>query len=129
MTQPTSGEDGFTLFEAIIAVAIAALALAALYRSVGVSVRATAAVRTKQAALALVRSQLDAVGSDGVLQSGTSTGHYPNGLGWRQTVLALSRPTTVIPVQSYWVVVEGLDRQGRPIVRLETAKMAREAQP
>ena len=123
---PVRDEQGFALFEAIVALALAALALSAIYRSVGDAVRAADAVRTKSSGLALARTQLGSLAADGTIQPGVSTGTYANGSTWRLTVSPLTRRAAGNAAQPYWVVLEAFDRRGGPLVRLETARVARD---
>ena len=127
MNVPVRDEQGFALFEAIVALALAALALSAIYRSVGDAVRAADAVRTKSSGLALARTQLGSLAADGTIQPGVSTGTYANGSTWRLTVSPLTRRAAAgNAAQPYWVVLEAFDRRGGPLVRLETARVARD---
>jgi type II secretory pathway pseudopilin PulG len=121
-------DAGFALFEAIIALALASIALSAIYRTVGDSARATNRVRTKQASVALARSHLDSLGSDGTIQNGTTSGTYENGIRWRLTVTPLSSRPDIGPTQKpHWVALECFDTAGVSLLKLETAKIAREA--
>jgi type II secretory pathway component PulJ len=126
MTASHANEDGFALFEAIVAIALASLALAAVYRTVGDAVRASATVRENQSALALARTQLNAIAADGTIRSGQSHGTYAGGLRWRLSVATLSERPIPDSVQPFWVVLESLDHNDKLIVRLETAKLAQE---
>jgi hypothetical protein len=119
-------EDGFGLAEAIVALAIIALALPACYRAMGGAFRASAGVKTHEAALSLARTQLDTLGADGRMQEGTFLGSYANGLKWRLTSSALSAEGNGAQGNSrpYWVVLEVFDRSERRLLKLETAKLA-----
>lgn len=125
MTASQPNEAGFALFEAIVAIALASLALASVYRTVGDAVRTSSAVRENQTALALTRAQIDAIAADGTIQSGNFHGTYAGGLHWRLSVEPLSERTDASTAQPFWVILDALDRRDRLIVRLETAKLAR----
>lgn len=125
-------ESGFGLLEAIIALAIVSLALGALTRAQGTALRAAGRVELHQAALRDARAHVDSLAAGGSLRSGTTAGTYADGLGWRLNVAALGKaaaPTgdtgEILP---YWIVLQVADRLNRPLVQLETAKLAREAQ-
>ena len=91
--------------------------------------RASVRAQAYEGAVLLARSHLDSLGGDGVLRSGITQGTYDRGLRWRLTVQSLAKgddsPTTLRP---YWLALETFDRQGRALLQLETAKIAREAQ-
>ena len=129
MNRPKTSDAGFGLVEAIVALAIASLALTALYRSLAGAFRAAARVQIHEAALVLARSHFDSLGSDGVLQVGKFSGSYVNGLQWRLNVSALATRTSRVggPDRPYWLVLEVFDRGGAVLLDLETAKMAGEA--
>ena len=130
MTGARQTDAGFGLLEAIVALAIASLALTALYRSLGGAIRAAGRVQEHEAALVLARSHFDSLGSDGFLQVGTSAGAYANGLAWRLNVSTLSTKTsdTAATYRPYWLALEVFDRSRTSLLKLETAKVAREAQ-
>lgn len=130
MPRDPSRESGFALLEVIVAVAIVAIALATIYRTIADAFRAASRVQAQQATVILARSQLDALGSDGQIAPGTSTGAYRNGIRWRLDVADLSGKTVAVnAARPYWVTLVTLDASGRPMFKLETAKIAREAQP
>lgn len=116
--------DGFVLFEAIIALALAALALSAVQQSVGSTLRAARLARVKAEALALVRTHIDSVGADGTVVPGQSTGTYANRLAWRLTVSAIAAADSDGRAP-YWITLEALDPRGGSLVLLETARVAR----
>ncbi len=128
MKRVRSRESGFALLEAIVAMAIASLALTAIYRTIGNGLRAASRVQTLQAAVVVARSHLNSLGGDGTLISGTSSGAYDNGIRWRLNVAALSNragePETLRP---YWITLKAIDPSGALLLELESARMAREA--
>ncbi len=127
MNRPHNSDAGFGLVEAIVALAIASLALTALYRSLSSAVRAAASVQEYAAAIVLARSHLDSLGSDDNLQPGATGGAYANGLPWRLNVTPLSNqlPDVGSPFRPYWLILNVLDRNRKPLLTLETAKVAR----
>ena len=103
------------------------LTLAAFYQAISGSARAVSRVKLQAAAVSRAESHIDAVGSEGRLQPGIETGRYDDALSWRLEIVALPRQiavTTEMP-QAFWVVLDTFDRNGRLIVRLQTAKLAR----
>ncbi len=123
-------ESGFALLEVIVAIAIAALALATIYRTMADGFRSASRVDTLQAAVVASRSHLDALAADGTLNPGTSTGAYANGIRWRLSVTDLSTKTLQAnALRPFWIKLVATDKAGVPLIELETAKLAREAQP
>ena len=130
MTDVRSHEQGSALLEVIIAMAIVSIALGTFYRTSGEAFRAASRVQTLQATIVVARSQLDALGSDGSLEPGTSTGVYQNGARWRLSVADLSnRSQDANALRPYWITLTAQDRSGGQTIKLETARIAREAQP
>jgi prepilin-type N-terminal cleavage/methylation domain-containing protein len=127
MSRANDSDAGFGLIEAIVALAIASLALTALYRSLGGAVRAAASVQEYASAVVLARSHLDSLGSDGSLEPGATSGAYANGLQWRLNVASLTNlpPDVGSPFRPYWLILNVLDRNRRPLLTLETAKVTR----
>ena len=123
-----SGDRGFALLEAIVAMAIASLALTAIYRTIGNGLRAASRVQTLQAAVVVARSHINSLGGDGTLLSGPSSGGYENGIRWYLDVTDLSN-RTVAPgtLRPYWIKLKAIDRSGVVLFELESARMAREA--
>lgn len=130
MIQARSRESGFTLLEVIVAMAIASMALATIYQTIGGGMRASARVKALQSVTIQARTHLDALGSDGTLKSGTSTGAYENGIRWRLGVTDLStKIADANALKPYWITLDTFDKTGATLFKLETAKIAREAQP
>ena len=125
-----SDDTGFALLEVIVAMAIASFALAVIYQTIGNGLRNVARVQLLQAAVIAARSQLDAVGTDGLVTTGTFEGRYGNGTRWQMSIADLSnQPKDPTKLRPYWITLDALDDSGRQLLRLETAKLAREVQP
>jgi prepilin-type N-terminal cleavage/methylation domain-containing protein len=136
----TRTDAGFSLIEVIVSLAIIAFGLAAFSQTLGTSFRAAQRIRQHAVALSLAQSHLDSLAADGMLLDGQTTGKYANGTPWRLTVAPLAAPkdaasvslesvpnpaTTAAEALPYWVIVEAFDPQGRPLLKLQTAKIAR----
>jgi general secretion pathway protein I len=115
-------EAGFSLIEALVAMAIAALAMTAIYGVIGTGVRAEARVRAQMEVATIARSHIDALGTDGALAPGESTGRYGNGIAWRLTVTELPGKEGG-KARAVWLSLQTFDSAGRPIVGFETAKV------
>ena len=123
-------ERGFALLEVVVAMAIAGLALSAIYQTIGGSLRAASRVQIQRSALLAARAHLDTLGSDGTLASGIETGTYDGAIRWRLSVTDLSsKPKDANALRPYWIALQVTDRAGANLLKLETAKTAREAQP
>lgn len=126
MRQAATCEAGFSLFEALIALVIVSVGMASFYSSLGGSYRTHARIKNMTATVEQARSQLDSLGTDGALEPGSSTGRYQSGAVWRLTVTPLdstdaNRPPAQLP--AFWVTLQVSDSRGRPVLRLETAKI------
>jgi general secretion pathway protein I len=76
-------QRGFTLLEVLVAFAIAAFALAVLFRSSGTALMAARTSGQYQEALSRARSHLAALGGDAALVAGESSGDDGGGFRWR----------------------------------------------
>jgi hypothetical protein len=70
--------------------------------------------------LRLARVQLDAVGVEGPLQPGETTGAYATGVVWRPAVDPVE---TAADRGRFRILLEGWDAAGKPLLRLETFKL------
>jgi general secretion pathway protein I len=88
-------ERGFTLLEVLIAFAIAALALALLFRAASDGLLSVRTAGRYEEAVARARSHLAAVGRDAILVPGTSEGADGSGYQWHLNVtpIATGQPT------------------------------------
>jgi general secretion pathway protein I len=82
---------GFTLLEVLIASAIAALALAVLFRTVPTALFSVRLAGQYEEAVARAQSHLAALG-DAPLLAGTSTGDDGGGFQWRLTIVPWDSP-------------------------------------
>jgi general secretion pathway protein I len=92
-------ERGFTLLEAIIAFAIAALALGVMFRAAGGGVMAVATAGRYEEAVSRAKSHMAAIGRDGPLTETTAEGDDGSGYHWRIRVVAVgtANPATNTP--------------------------------
>ena len=115
-------DAGFTLVEVLVAFTIVTIVLAALYQAIAGAYRGYARAQVREQTLALARAQLEAVGIEGPLQSGESTGTYATGVVWHLTVEPAE--TSSYKGRAFRILLEALDhRGGQPLLRLETFKL------
>ncbi len=81
-----SGEQGFTLFEAMIALAILTLGLGAFYRAIATGAAGEQRVERSATALAIAQARLAAEGLERPLTIGRREGDDPAGFHWAVSV-------------------------------------------
>ncbi len=100
-----NGKAGFTLIEALVAFAILALAMGQLLVAAGGGARNDSRADFLLRAARLGQSQLAALGVDGPLEQGETSGRYDDGLYWRLSIapyLTRKSPTGDAVVASFW---------------------------
>jgi general secretion pathway protein I len=115
-------EAGFTLIEVLVAFAIVALVLASVYHAIAEAYRGEARAQVREQALAQARAHLETIGVEQQLAPGETTGSYATGMAWRLAVAPVA--TLAYKGQAFRIVLEPLDENGQPILRLETFKLA-----
>jgi hypothetical protein len=122
-------DDGSGIMEAIVALVVIAAGLAAFSQAASNVYRTSGRLKMQGAALAVTRAHLDLLAQDGALEEGSTSGRYPNDLPWRMTVAPLipARDASSAQVRPVWITLETFDRRGMSLVKLETAKLIREA--
>jgi len=115
------GEAGFTLVEVLVAFAILSMALAGLYQALAGAHRGDARTKTYMQALAFARAHLETVGMEPPPAAGQSSGVYAEGLAWRLSVERAGAGGR--KGQAFRVVLEALDKAGKPLLRLETFRL------
>ena len=115
-------EAGFTLIEVLVAFAIVALVLASVYHAITEAYRGEARAQVREQALAQARAHLETIGVEQQLAPGETTGSYSTGMAWRLAVAPVA--TLAYKGQAFRIVLEPLNENGQPILRLETFKLA-----
>jgi general secretion pathway protein I len=132
-------EQGFTLIEVLVAIAVLAVVLGAIGAVVGTTVRGVRSVDRRLPLLETAQSLMASLPDRGILQPGTQTG-ASGGYRWRIDVVALAAPQPAIATLattttatgaaanvpkwtplSVTVRVQGSD--GGPPVRLDTVRL------
>lgn len=75
------------MIEVVVALAVLALSLGALYESFGWSLRRTAAVEQRERAWLTAQSLLAGIRSEHALRAGTEQGEAPGGLKWESRIV------------------------------------------
>jgi len=114
-------DRGFTVIEVLVAFAIVAIVLTALYQAVAGAYWGYARVQVREQTLALARAHLEAVGIETPLQPGESTGTYATGVAWHLTVEPVE--TASYKGRAFRLLLQALDPAGQPLLRLETFKL------
>jgi len=132
MTARPAPARGFTLIEILVAFAILAVVLVALYRVFGGGLATTARLEQRTAALLMARSMLERVGTDVPLVAGEQSGTTADGMAWTLDI----RPAAIIdpaelqtaPVLPFEVAVT-VSHAGISPVTLTTLRLAPQAPP
>lgn len=96
-------QGGFTLIEVLVALAVLALSLGAVYSLFSTGLTVADRGEDEVVATALAQSQLETLGTAEPLALGETAGRFANGFRWRRTVrayrgaLALARYDVVVP--------------------------------
>lgn len=122
-----AGAAGFTLIEVVVALAILALALGAVFPQFSSALRLGAAAVDQRMAVLTARSALDELTGEPGLTAGTYGGRSPSGLRWTAEVAEVpvrSEPTrgSLLPLT---VDLSVLAADGRSLVTLTTVALGR----
>ncbi|HEY8072014.1 MAG TPA: type II secretion system protein [Methylocystis sp.] len=98
-------KGGFTLIETLVAFAILALAMSQLLAAAGGGAQNDSRADFLLRAMRLGQSQLAALGVDGPIQPGETSGRYDDGLYWSLSIepyRAYKSPTGDSVIASFW---------------------------
>ena len=101
----STDDAGFSLVEAIVALAILALAATAFQVGLGIGSRAIRTVDMHRAAMAVARSELEMVGLGVPLEDGRRSGRTPDGFDWVVEQRARGQKSSRGRMTPYWVTV------------------------
>jgi len=136
-------DEGFTLLEVLVALAIALLAFAVVYRASGEALHTDRVASRTLTAVAHAQSRLTAICRGGAISAGTDEGDDGDGFSWASTVTAVKSQVPVpmnsdetIPADQappqritlFEVVVQATDLDGRS-VSLATRCLGQRAEP
>lgn len=116
-------DQGFSLVEVLVALAIVGFALTAYYRLVGDSVRGRHAAELQELAMVRAANLIERTGVD--LPALSGSGAFDDGMIWRIVVTPLGK----IKAQQgsgperIWLEVAIDDKWGRRLARIETGKV------
>jgi general secretion pathway protein I len=120
--------SGFTLIEAVVALAILALTLGVVYESFGWSLRRTSGVEKREGAWLTAQSVLATIRGRAVLRVGSERGESPDGVAWEAHIArhdAAIDPQS--PIQPFEVMIDvswGADPAQRVTLRsVETSRV------
>lgn len=121
----TARDEGFTVIEVLVAFAILSLALVGLYDALAATYRGASATRLEEEALAVGRSQIERLGYDMPLASGTLEGALSDGSTWKITI----REVAIDPAASsgharYFITFSAVNRDGTRLIQLRTVSIS-----
>lgn len=125
----SAGQQGYSLLEVVVALAIAGTALAGLLQAVGTQAHHTALAREYATATALAESMLARTGREIRLQSGTRRGRFDETFQWRRSIRIHETDAAPVgatpPVTPYEVTVTVSWRTGHRLrdVTLRTLRL------
>ena len=114
-------DEGFALIEAVVSLGIVAIVLGGTFQALGMARGALAAAESHRGATLEARSLVAQLGSTISLVAGTSEGQSDN-FRWRVDIDTVASRDIGVPLRHAVVIVS--DEQSRPIVRLETLRLA-----
>lgn len=114
-------QDGFALVEAVVSLGIVAIVLGGTFQALSTVRSALASAEAHRAATLEARSVIAQLGSTIPLVPGASEGQTED-FRWRVDVEAVQSRDIGVPLRRAVVVVS--DERSRPIVRLETLRLA-----
>lgn len=120
-------EEGFTIVEVLIAFAIVAMALGAIFAAIGGQARERIGRDLRERALGLARSHLEEICHSTDPLPSQRSGTYRDGSRWRLRVsaLATSPEAGLHAVRPFVVGIEVSTRSGRPLGVLRSIKLER----
>ncbi len=129
---PTNKDDGFTLVEVLVALAVVAITLPALFEIFTVGIAAIRASDQEDEAVRLAASKLAAAGIEVPLSDGHAEGQTDHGLTWTLDMRPDSTPPSGPIYLGYrvsatvtWQPARGRSGGKHRAVTLETLKIAR----
>jgi general secretion pathway protein I len=126
-TQMRRNDDGFTLLEVIVALAILAFSSSVVFEVISNGIWRTRQAETGAQADLLVQSLLAEVGAEIPLREGQATGQFAGGFGWRLRIERFGDATDrqQWPLSAYTVMAEVLwdDASEKRSVTVKTLRL------
>lgn len=119
-------QGGFTLLEVLIAFAILAMALAALFQAFSQGIHGSRVAEERAIAIMLARSKLAEIGKSIALEEGEVAAEFENGFEWRLIITAMDSSevglgnSTVVQIFDVGVSIE---RNGIELVELHSLRL------
>jgi hypothetical protein len=119
-------DSGSIFVESMVAAAVIALALAAMYQAIGDGAMRNRKLHEKQMALLVAQSEMAAIGSEIPVASGT-TGGTSGAFAWRVDIEPFNAETDASQTGDLWVVTVavGSAEGGTDLVRLQSLALSR----
>lgn len=120
-------ERGFSVVEVLVAFAIVAIALTAIFAAIGGQARERVTRELRARVLGLARSHLEAVCQSTDPPPAARSGIYPDGSRWRMRVspLTISTDVTALPARAAVVRIDLFSRSGHQLGVLRSIKLER----
>jgi prepilin-type N-terminal cleavage/methylation domain-containing protein len=124
-------DDGFSLVEAIVALAILALVITSALEVLGSGGIRQRMDEQRATALAHAQSELAVINVRGLVQAGMTAGAFDDGYSWRLSAIPLEMaPDVGQALVPHAITIEvGKSEDYRHAVRLRTVVLARHEQP
>ena len=115
-------QTGFTLVEALVALAVLVLALTAFHGTIAAALRSNAASDASETAIGHAHNHIERIGRDLPLQSASGT--YIDGLRWQLTVTPIQWAGAAGATGVHWIELVVKNARGAQVVRWRTATIA-----
>lgn len=110
-------DAGFTLIEALVAAAVFALLISALYQGLSLGWRGLRKAKAEDLAVAIANAELVSRGVETPLVASSASGTSPDGIAWQADIRPYLIPSTgpegKTAYQGFWVTVTVRWREGR----------------
>lgn len=110
-------QSGMTLLEIVVALAVLALGLAALFDTIGLGTNLAARAEGERQAASAAQSLLAELGHSRPLADGIAQGQFPNGQNWQLAIEPMPGENPIVEAHHVRLTVGGPgDRRARTLV-------------